>query len=198
MKKLVVLLALGLMATSAFAAIDPDPNSIGVYFDTAANVVTTSATPSVPFNAYIIITNPTADVSGFECSYQFGAMAGTAFRLASTLPAGSINLGNADDLYAGDYYVGFASPQPQAEAVVVVSWQFLLLVAQNDVTFKIGPSPTPSIDNGLPAVELGGVIAPLGISTGDPTLPCAVVNPVALDVVSTEDTNFGNVKALFR
>ena len=37
MKKLVVLLLASLVATSAFAVIDPDPNMMGVYFDRNAD-----------------------------------------------------------------------------------------------------------------------------------------------------------------
>ena len=60
MKKLVVLLLVSLMAASAFAVTDPDPNMIGVYFDTDANDNCMIVGPSTPFNAYVILTNTDA------------------------------------------------------------------------------------------------------------------------------------------
>ena len=44
MKKLVVLLLASLIATSAFAVIDPDPDMIGIYFDTNAEEIEDSYT----------------------------------------------------------------------------------------------------------------------------------------------------------
>lgn len=49
MKKLVVLLLVSLMATSAFAVVDPDPDMIGVYFDATADNNCTTAAANVPF-----------------------------------------------------------------------------------------------------------------------------------------------------
>jgi len=49
-----------LMVAPAFAVpVDPAPDHIGVYFDTGATMTTLSVPTSAPFNAYVIITNPT-------------------------------------------------------------------------------------------------------------------------------------------
>ncbi len=67
MKKLVVILLVSMMAASAFAVTDPDPNMIGIYFDLNANDNCLTIGPSIPFNAYLILTNSTAPtISAYE------------------------------------------------------------------------------------------------------------------------------------
>ncbi len=199
MKKLVVLLLVSLMATTAFAGIDPDPDMLGVYFDTDANMNCTTATPNVPFPAYITITNPTsAEVHGLECGYEVvvpAGMDGLFFRLGNSLPAGAVDLGNSDDKLIGDYVVGLASPLPGNGAVQFVSWNLMLLGAF-PVDIFLGPSTIQSIDDGLPAYEIGGAIRSLGLATGGVGTPVASINgdcPVAV-----EEASFGSVKSLFR
>jgi hypothetical protein len=60
MKKLVVLLLASLVATSAFAVLDPDPDMMGIYFDTNADNNCLTSPSGVPFSAYLILTNTTA------------------------------------------------------------------------------------------------------------------------------------------
>lgn len=56
MKKLVVLLLATLVASTAFAQIDPDSDMMGIYFDVGATSNCTDAAPSVPFFAYLCVT----------------------------------------------------------------------------------------------------------------------------------------------
>lgn len=199
MKKLVVLLLVSLMATSAFAQIDPDTDMLGVYFDTGAMENCTAAAPNVPFFAYVTITNPSAaEVHGLECGYAVSVpagMEGLIFRLANNLPSGAVDLGNSTDILLGDYVVGLASPLPASSAVQFVTWQFMLLSPMT-VDIFLGPSNIESIPDGLPAYEIGGAIQSLGLSTGGPGIPVASINgdcPVAI-----EEASFGSVKSLFR
>ncbi len=199
MKKLVVLLMVSLMATSAFAVVDEDPDMLGVYFDANADQNALDIGPSIPFFAYVMITNPSAaEVHGLEFGYNLTTTApGSLFRLLNALPAGSVDLGANTDLMVGDYVVGLASPLPGSPVVPFVTWQFMLLVPQT-VEIFLGSSVVPAIDDGLPAYEIGGTILPLGLSTGDPAagIPVATVNgdcPVAI-----ENASFGSVKSLFR
>jgi len=203
MKKLVVLLLVSLMATSAFATIDPDPDMIGVYFDETADVNCLTQGSGAGFFVFVVITNPTApEVWGVEFGYRVATVpAGqdaSLFRLAEQLPSGALNVGNASDKMLGDYIIGFATPFPGAgNNVTVVSWQYMMLAAMG-LEYYIGPSEVESIPDGLPAYEIGGEIAPLGVSTGHPALgvPAATVNGDC--VVATEDVSFGSVKSLFR
>ncbi|MDX2473594.1 MAG: hypothetical protein QNL91_07760 [Candidatus Krumholzibacteria bacterium] len=200
MKTLVVLLLVSLMATSAFAVIDPDTDMLGVYFDTTADNNCTTAAESIPFFAYVTITNPSAaEVHGIEFGYSLISSVGPGkmFRLLNTLPSGAVDLGTNTDLMLGDYVVGLAAPLPATEAVQFVTWQFLLLEPQM-VEIYLGPSTIQSIDDGLPAYEIGGSIQSLGLSTGQPSagVPVATVNGDC--AVAVEDASFGSVKSLFR
>ena len=200
MKKLVVLLMVSLMATSAFAVVDPDTDMLGVYFDTAADQNCIDAAANVPFFAYVTITNPSsAEVHGLEFGYSIVSSAGPGlmFRLANNLPAGAVDLGTNTDLFAGDYVVGLANPLPGTPAVQFVTWQFLLLAPQS-VEIFLGPSSVPSLDDGMPAYEIGGAIQSLGLATGGVDVPVATVNGGANCPVATEETSFGSVKSLFR
>ena len=202
MKKLVVLLLVSLMAVSAFAGLDEDPDMLGCYFDVDANQNCIAAGVNVPFFAYFMITNVSADnVFGVEFGYDVGVpagMDGMLFRLAEILPSGALNVGTASDKMQGDYIVGMASPIAGNGAnVTVVTWQLMLLSVM-PVDIFVGPSNPESIFDGLPAYEIGGTIASLGVSTGHPSLgiPAASINgdcPVAV-----ENASFGSVKSLFR
>lgn len=203
MKKLVVLLMVSLMATSAFAVVDPDPNMIGVYFDMNADSISTPATMNVPFFAYVMLTNPTyAEISGFEAAYSVQVPLGFEslfFRLNEDLQGG-LNVAVGNTATAGEYIVGWPAPRPTSPATVLVSWQLMLLSTFSADIF-LGPTTAPSGDNpNLPALEVGGSIVNLGTSTGDPAIPVAVINPAGPgDVpVAEEGASFGDVKALFR
>ena len=90
MKKLVVLLLATLVATSAFAVIDPDPNMVGIYFDETADDNCLTIAASVPFMAYFIATNPTpAEINAYEFGFNNAVpegMEGMLFMLASNTP----------------------------------------------------------------------------------------------------------------
>ncbi|MFT7700335.1 MAG: hypothetical protein ACI8S7_002178, partial [Candidatus Krumholzibacteriia bacterium] len=120
---------------------------------------------------------------------------GMFFRLAATLPAGAVDLGNSTDITLGDYVVGLATPLPASSAVAFVSWQFLLL-APISMEIYLGPASIESIADGLPAYEIGGSILPLGLSTGG-SAPVATVNTGEC-AVANEAASFGGVKSLFR
>lgn len=198
MKKLVVLLLVSLMATSAFAVVDEDPNMLGVYFDLNADQNAINIGASTPFFAYVMITNPTNNVYGLEFGYDVVTpvgMEGMIFRLLNALPGGAVDLGTSTDLLSGDYVVGLASPLPGQPATTFVTWQFMLLTPMS-VDIYLGPSSVQSIEDGLPAYEIGGTILPLGLSTGGVATPVAVINGVG--PVAIESASFGSVKSLFR
>jgi hypothetical protein len=196
MKKLVVLLMVSLMAASAFATVDEDPDMLGVYFDVGANDNCITAGASVPFTVYFMITSVSADnVFGVEFGYEIVGGTGLFFRLAEVLPAGSLNVGDSSNPALGDYIAGFASPQAGSGANVTVATWNMLLLAPVSLEFYLGPSFSESIADGLPAMEIGGTIVPLGLSTGIGNA-AATVNGDC--VVANEDVSFGSVKSLFR
>jgi hypothetical protein len=205
MKKLVVLLLASLVATSAFAVIDPDPDMIGIYFDLNADNNCLPAQPaSLPFNAYLVLTNTTAPaINAYELGYQLTTppgMGGMIFRLSSVIANGAVsgvNVGNEANVLAGDLIVGLASALPGSPAVVLHAWQYLLLAAM-PVEFFIGASSAPSIPGDFPVVQnaIGSILMQVGQSTGGPGFPVATVNTGC--VVGVEEASFGSVKSLFR
>ena len=70
MKKLIVLLMAMLVASVAFAQIDPDTNMMGVYLDSGASVVCMDGVAgNTPVNAYVCLVNPNFEaIKGFECT----------------------------------------------------------------------------------------------------------------------------------
>ncbi len=175
------------------AVIDPTPNSLGVYFDQNADSREVFVGPSMPFFAYVILTNPTySDVWGFEFGYSIdGAdLPNQMFRLQNTLPPNSIDLGNSADFVAGDYVVGLADPLPGSPAVILVQWQFMLLTP-TVAGITLSSSTVQSIPDGLPAYEAGGVVVPLVLENN-----CTLINQDC--GLAIEARTFGAVKTLYR
>ena len=205
MKKLVVLLLASLVATSAFAVIDPDPDMMGIYFDLTADDNCLEAQPaSAPFMAYIVLTNTSAPaINAYELGYELivpAGMEGMVFRLADSIANGvvsGVNVGDASQVLFGDYIVGLAAPLPATEAVVLHSMQYMLL-AVIPVEWYIGASSAPSIPGNYPVVQNaeGSILMQVGQSTGGPEFPVATANTGC--VVGVEDASFGSVKSLFR
>ena len=207
MKKLVVLLLASLVATSAFAVMDPDPNGIGIYFDLTADNNCSEQAASVPFWAYVILTNTTApSVSGYEVSYEFvGPAPGTVFRLNSLIANGDVSgldLGDSADALVGFHIVGLASPLIASEATVLHAWQ-LMLLAPATMEMHISSAPQSSIEGPYPVIlnaddnTLFQAFHFTGTDElGEPSYPVATVNGDC--VVGVEDVSFGSVKSLFR
>ena len=205
MKKLVVLLLASLVAMSAFAVIDEDPNSMGIYFDRTADNNCLTTPSSVPFFTYLILTNPTPQaVNAYELGLDIvvpAGMEGMFFQLASNVADGvvsGIDVG-VNGALGGDYIVGLAGPIPAQPATILHSWQHMLL-AVIPVEYYIGASSIPSIAGDYPVVQDadGSVLFQCGQSTGGPEFPVAVVNGAGPCPVGVEETSFGSVKSLFR
>lgn len=206
MKKLVVLLMVSLMATSAFAIpADPDPDMIGFYFDLGATEHCINVAPSTPFFAYVCVTNPTASaIDAYEFGYEMAVPAGMEamiFRLSTNIAnfaANGVDVGVSGPT-GGDVIVGLATPLPGGEVVIVHSFQYMLL-AQMAVPVYLTASSSPSLPGGLPVVqEAGGDLMTLGTSTGGPDIPVAYINdPGGMCPVAVEESTWGSVKGLYR
>jgi len=205
MKKLVVLLLVSLMAGSAFAVTDPDPDMIGIYFDLNANDNCKVIGPSIPFNAYLILTNTTAPaVSAYEVGYTNvvpSGMESMLFRLASTIANGAVSgldLGDSSDILAGDHIVGLAAPLQAGPATVLHAWQFMILSPDLTMEMFIGAASQSSLPGTFPVIlnASDSTLFTAGQSTGGIDTPVATVNLPC--VVGVEDASFGSVKSLFR
>jgi hypothetical protein len=195
MKKLVVILMVSLMATSAFAVIDPDDNMVGVYFDLGADTNSLPGIdPFVDFDMYVILTNPTmAAIDAFEFSYNMvGPLVIQNFQ---NYPAGALDVGGGSAA-TGNIITGLAEPLVTTEATVLIHWGYLVRGVEALDIF-IGPSEPSSVPNGLPVIqEAGGALMSVGLSTGGPDIPVARVNGTG--PVAVENATWGGVKSLYR
>jgi hypothetical protein len=198
MKKLVVLLMVSLLAASAFAGIDTDANSAGVYFDAAGNNNCATQPAFVPSPAYVVASNPTMSaLNGYEFGYRVEAGASGYLRLSETLPAGALNVGVSANGAEGSYVVGLAAPLvTNGQNVVLVSWSVFVTNAAAPVSIFLGPTPIPAMPGTAALVDSDDNLIRLELASGDVNMPVASINgdcPVA-EVQST----FGSVKSLFR
>ncbi len=201
MKIVFAVLLMILLAGSAGAVVDPDPNSLGVYFDLNGDVNYLDVAPDIEFWAYVTLTNPTWDhVQAFELGYELivpSGMESRIFRLADTMPPTAMYDDELSSGLRGDYYVGLGHPYPASEATILVKWLFLTLDPMT-IEFYLGPTSFPSVPDGLPAImNSDNVIIPVGISSGDVNLPVAEVN-TGHQPVAAENAAWGKVKSLFR
>lgn len=213
MKKLLfavcALAAISLLAPNAGFAQDPDPNvwenRIGVYTTAdAASASMVSQVAFVPFNLYLVLSNPTnsdgspaAAVDGFEATVT---ITGPSYFALSTTLAGAGGL-DVDDS-AGGFACGWAAPLPVVNGFVhLVTWQYMLQApANNSAPFRIflGPATAPSVPGGYMAINV-----PASATLLRPCLPSSndFANPVFAigeTPIATETASFGEVKALFR
>lgn len=207
MKYLLLLLFVLLFPSLAQATIDPDPDQIGVYFDLEAETSCIDADVNVPFDAYIIITNPTSEVSAFAFSLCLDVQPGMEvliFRLSHGWPV-ECGIDIHPVIYdecEGGIIRGCSEPLPAGPGGMVVLTEQYMLLADMLVEFRLGP--TYAYDSAGSIVETPPYYAgpdeeiiPLGISSGDPALPVAQVNGDCR-VVPVENATFGRVKGLYR
>jgi hypothetical protein len=193
----VAILFLTSLAPDTLAVIDPEPDTIGIYFDQNADSGGSFVGANIPFTAYVILTNPTEfEIWGFEFGYEIITSGDPSafFRLSTELPAQSIDLGDSSEILSGDYVVGMAIPLPSTAAVTLVQWTFLM-TTNMFVSLEMTPSRIPSLPGDLPAYEVGGTIVPLRIGGGCFNGVAQVNESCPL---ASETQSFGNVKALYR
>ena len=191
-----ILLVLSLLAIffipQASAVIDPDPDGIGVYFDVNAETVHLSVDPSVVFEAYVILTNPSANqIEAFEFLYELvvpPGMEGFVFTLNSYFP----DCINCVFIFDDEIVVGLPIPVSLNNPHILMVQQFLL-VAPLEGQFFLGLT---SGEYGQLAYLSEGEMITMHPSSGNPDLPVAMINGEG--VVPIERTTLGSLKALFR
>ncbi len=190
MKTFVTLLLVALVASTALAGIDPDTDSMGIYFDTAGNEVCRDWPMFTPLSCYLLLANPSAPVCGFECRVRL--VGGPYFALSTTLPPGALDV----DASAEGFVVGGTSPfPPSGGPVVLVTWS-LMLQSAVPLRFYVSGVNWPGIDP-WPTVGCSGASRRCGVSSGDVNLPVAAVN-AGCGIVSTTISSFGAIKGLYR
>jgi len=188
MKKLVVLLMAMLVASSAFAIVDPDDNMMGLYFDMEADMPVIEAAPYTSHNLYLVMTNMTADtIWGFEC----------AVRHEGTSNIGQFVIANATAIDVGtagtpNHIVGFGTPT-MVTPVTLLATMSVFYMGAVDEFFLTGSTPS-TISEEFPVVLLAdsGVLS-VGMSAAEG--PCAAIGS---EVVATENVSFDGIKSLYR
>ncbi len=203
MKKLVVLLGLVMfVATSAFAVVDPDPNSVGIYFDMEADTFCAPLTAFVQFELYVIATNSTYDTFyGFETRIDPVSNSGGKPVVISKTPVTPGASGS--DLY-GELMYGFTAPVSAAPAQVLctlVMGVYDPAITSIDFYLRtVAQSSMPEL--GLPILlvqptEMVNFGTSAGFDEMGELLPVAQMGD-ACGVVDVEGSTWGSVKSLYR
>jgi hypothetical protein len=193
MKKLLVLVLAMVLASSAFAVVDPDTNMVGFYFDETADTVTADVASFASIPVYAIFTNPSFDaLYGFEFGYAIDGIAmvtGTTYANPQALNVGQGN----------NYIVGFGAPTVCSEATLLLTMNiFNTDAAAGPIAFTMTASEPSSNELGLPTMlAADGLELPVGFSTID-GVHCAILNGGGEEVVATEPVSFDSVKSLYR
>lgn len=184
---------------AAFAVVDPDPNSIGLYFDTNADVYEAEAVSFANVSVYIIATNPAyAQIDAYEFGIE---MAGNY--IVSNIELYGENPYITGSSIPGDCIVSLGSPLATSEATYLGRFQVFLLDVDPILFLIRGTDPSSNGDSRFPSVLIAeDTILALGPSgwddaTQSPTW-CAALNPDQIRPVDTEPVTFDHVKSLYR
>lgn len=189
-RKALIVALLAVWPICTFAAIDPDRDSLGVYFDSSGNLVRINRPILTTTTVYLILMNPSGPTDGFECTVTRTGM--TTVQVGDTYPCPSIDV---DGSQTG-YVVGAAYPFPVNGNAMVLCSMGIMSMVPGAVEFRIGPATTPSMPGGLPVVTGNGVLRRCGVASGDVRLPVAIMNGGS--PIFVETSAFGTVKSLFR
>jgi hypothetical protein len=204
MKKLIVLLALTCLTSSAFAINDTGTNSLGVYFDPDFNMNCIDYTPAVPFPVYFVMANCSeAVVGGYEFAWAMTPdPVGQYFVLATLLPPDALNIGDNFNLI-----VGIGVPLITEAATVLVEFSMMVLTPGVMADITVGPSTPASIPGETAFVSGESILFPMNYSTFDGEFvtrdPQGWVRPGIGTIgcsapIATEKESWGSVKALFK
>ncbi len=195
MKNVLLVLSLLLIAGSALAVLDDDPDRIGIYFDLTADTVYLDTPLYTQVMTYLIITNPTAaSIAGWECSLEFDLE-------ALSVMGGWIYAGSAlNVLTEPDFAVGLAEPLPTEPASLILSFNLFVMDVAGSC-FVIWPSSAPSTPDDRPLYVDGEDLSNLillqnrtGYEGGTPSA-CAGINQCWQ--VADATTTWSTIKSLW-
>lgn len=191
MKKLVVLLMALLVASSAFAIVDPDADMMGLYFDMDADVVCVSDVgPYTPVEMYLVLTNPSFDaVYGYEAGFDVignGIVTAVVFDNPQALNVGSQT----------NQIVGFGAPSMTSPVTLLATITVIYSGAGEGTLFTLHGTEPSSLDPAFPVVLLdGGELMSYGLSAADGFV--AQINGDCA-IVATDNVSFDGIKSLYR
>ena len=176
-------------APVAVAGLDPDPDSMGIYFDAAGNSNCLWNGPFAPFSAYLLLSNPVGPTSGFACRVS---RVGAPSFLISTDLGGAMDI----DSSAEGFHVAASSPYPELGSQIVLATFSVMLQSSAWLEFYVRP-PVPAYGSCPGPIVFGeGGTRCCGVSSGNVDLPVATVNGNC--GVADESRSFGAIKSLYR
>jgi len=187
-----------ILASPCLAILDPDENSIGMYFDLDANIHEHwTSEPFETVSCYLAITNPSSfNIGGWECMVD---VSGVFENPNWYISAGGLNMLDATQ---GLFAVGYCchGPFPMNGVIILAVWNGTIPSTEDSVCFSIHPLPEPLYFDDTPGYVDGddlGILVPLGPSTGLPYGTCtASINAIA--PVENGHATWSGVKSLFR
>ncbi len=207
MGKMVTLLCLVCLCWTAAAPaqVDPDSDSIGIYFDADAYIYCVNEDFGVQLNAYLCLTRASAQ-SGVSAWEALVEVTSDTSVLGWNLRGQAVN-----STTPPEFVVQMTESFPWASSIVLLEIPCSVATA-HPIVFRIHPVSDPTITTTpfpLPAYAAGDNSSDyrsLGYSWGwDPVtgIPnwCAVVNPAGDcldDPTETETTSWGKIKALYQ
>jgi hypothetical protein len=205
MKKLISVLTLSVLITgSAFAIMDDGVSSLGAYSDNLGDSNCFTVSANVPFSIYWVMANSdVANLGGFEFAWRFEP-AVTHFVLGTTLPAGALNIGTANNMI-----VGLGLGLITSEATVLAVHNTMILAAVESIRITAGPATPDSIDGeaayndfnnpaDIRVMNWSTVTGPWDRDAAGWVIPgLGLINGACPPPVASETATMGNIKALW-
>jgi len=178
----------------ALAQIDPDPDGIGIYFDTEATIHCSYVPVGVPFEMYLVLTNAsaTAGVAGWECRIEYSEF---PLFILQWLPHNWI--GSFWD--PPNFMIGLDPPLPWSPTINLMT--ISAIVFDPTCTWlSIVPHPGASIPGEVIYLDAGdyATLITMHQSTGGPNIPVAGINCDCPPPTAIESTTWSGIKSVFR
>lgn len=198
MKRLVIVVAILALATSAFA--QAEPGDLGIFADAAGTQTADFPPAFVTTNHCYVVA---FDLAGGLAGYEFGVVWDPRVIIFNSLMvagAGPINVGSAPT----NFIVGTGSCVNGAGAVVLVDFtygEFTGPPGNADMTACLTPSTPSSFAPASPGwLDCVDNLIPFGVAaSGGPDYPdgCLILNPTGEPPIATEDASWSAVKAQY-
>ena len=195
---LVSMMILTLTTTAVLAAIDPQPDGIGVFFDTEASAL--CHPPGSRVDCYLMMTNLSGPwVRAWTCAVDIDTNL-PAVSLGQWSLYGGIDVSGTEEdpaTLVKRFIVGMESyPEPIDGNVVVATRTMFPMSSTDEVSFRIFPTPDFWGPCQLCYVHTLGFETPLHVVNGDTDVPQTFITSGDC-VVANEDITWSQLKALY-